>query len=113
MAGKVFNVCAMFGLQTRLQFACSAPVEKDGEFDVITEISNDGCIVANGGIITINQEIKRIGIGYGPLSIALDVISMKKADGNYHFKCATDLCRVDLYICEQSVWKEKGEAIFF
>ena len=112
MNGKVFNVCAMFGLQTRLQFSCNAPVEKDGLYDAITEIDNSGFFVANGGLVTINEKLQRIGISYGPVSIALDIITTKKVDGNYHFRCATDLCRVDLYICEQTIWKEKGEAIF-
>lgn len=113
MNGKVFNVCAMFGLQSRLQFSCNTPVEKDGVFDVLTEIDNSGCIVANGGLVSINPKMQRIGISYGPWSFALDIITQKEVDGNYHFKCATDLCRVDLYVCEQNAWKEKGETIFF
>lgn len=113
MEEKVFIATAMFGLQTRLQFNCSAPVVMDGVFQTITEVDANGCIVNNGGIITIDTKMQRAGISYGPLSIALDVIITKEADGNYHFKCATDLCRVDLFICEQNVWKNEGEAIFY
>ena len=112
MKEKLFNVCAMFGLQTRLQFTCSAPVNKDGEFDAVIELDRDGMIVKDGGIVTINPKLNRAGISYGPWSFALDIMATKETDGNYYFKCATDLCRVELYICEQSIWKEKGESIF-
>lgn len=113
MEEKVFVATAMFGLQTRLQFNCSVPVEKDGVFQTITELDASGRIVNDGGIITIDARMQRAGISYGPWSFALDIIASKKADGNYHFKCATDLCRIDLFICEQKAWKEKGESIFF
>lgn len=113
MGEKVFVATAMFGLQTRLQFTCSAPVIKNGVFQTITEVDANGCIVNNGGIITVDPKMQRAGIGYGQWSFALDLITTKEADGNYHFKCATDLCRVDLFICEQTDWKDKGEAIFY
>lgn len=113
MNEKLFNVCALFGLQTRLQFTCNEPVLQDGHLSLIMELDDSGGLIANGGIVTFSNDLQRIGIAHGAWSFALDVVSKQEADGNYYFKCATDLCRVDLYICEQNIWKEKGESIFF
>lgn len=113
MKEKLFNVCALFGLQTRLQFTSNEPVMENGHPALIMELDNSGSIIANGGVVTFSNNLQRIGISHGAWSFALDVVSTQEVDGNYYFKCATDLCRVDLYICEQNIWKEKGEAIFY
>ena len=112
MEEKLFTVCAMFGLQTRLMFVSNAPKKNEGSLGIITEVTENGSPVFNGGIVTVDLKMSRAGISYGHWSFALDIIAAKEVDGNYHLKCATDLCRVDLFICEKTVWNEKGESIF-
>lgn len=112
MDSKKFIVCVKFGLQMSLEFEAVLSAEESKEGVGYVAIK-DGVPYSEGGVVHISKHLGRIAIAYLGFKVLLDVVQQKTVDDNHHFKCVTDLSRVDVYICESDKWKESGETLFF
>lgn len=114
MEKNVFVVCVKIGLQMKYEFEGTL-LSFDAEAGRFTFGECDGNMlpVARGGMVVLDLVRRAAAFSYAAFSMTLDIIGHKKVGDNYHFKCATDLCRVDVFICEKSLWNDKKEAIFF
>lgn len=108
-----YNVCIQIGLQTSLEFEAvfSKELSKDGMTYV--EIDREGMLQPDRGMLKFDNGLRKIAIAYFGFKMMLDVLSIKTVGSNHHFRCATDLARVDVYVCTVEEWASKKEAIFF
>ena len=114
MEEGIFTVCVKIGLQMKFEFDGTL-LSYNPESNVFTfaECDDDLIPVKNGDMVVLNMEKRTAAFSCGHLSIASDVVDYKKVGDNYQCKCVTDLSRVDVYVCQKSLWLDKGETIFF
>lgn len=112
MEPKRFTVCVKIGLQMSLEFeAIMSPEESSDGIGYVAIKDDMPC--ADRGVVRFNNNLSRIAVYYLGFKIFLDVVQQKTVGNCHHFKCVTDLSRVDVYICDSEKWKESGEELFF
>lgn len=110
----IYVVRVNIGLQMKFEFEGTLlSFEDSGTKFTFGECNENYGPKLNGDVIVLDFERRSVALNSQNFSMAMDIIGHKKVDDNYHFKCATDLCRVDVYICEKTIWELKHEAIFY
>lgn len=114
MKENIFTICIRIGLQMKFEFdgTLLSFNQEEGSF-TFGEMDDNYAPKNNGCMIVVDIERKAIAFNSLSFSMKMDILGHKKVDDNYYFKCATDLCRVDVYICERDLWKEQSYAIFY
>lgn len=113
MTEKFYLVVVKLGLQTTIRFRVQMKEEDVLGTKLFVECDREGIVNPHGGLVAIESNLRRITMSYNAITVKLDVMKTKEVDDNYHFKCVTDLFRADVYICEECLWRQKEEAIFF
>lgn len=111
MEENIYVVSVRIGLQMKFQFE-GIMLDFDDLHFTFGECNENYTPKFNGDVLVLDFEKMAVALNSNHFSMAMDIQSHKKVGDNYHFKCATDLSRVDVYICEKLLWEEKHEAIF-
>jgi len=113
MEDCLFVVVVQIGLQTKFEFECTLlHFDADASKFTFGECDKHLLPVKDGDMFIIDLARKSAAFNSGHLSMVLDILTHKKVGDNYHFRCATDLCRVDAFVCKKTDWEEKRETIF-
>lgn len=113
MESSVFVICARIGRQMKFEFEGTL-LNFDAEESVFTfgEVTDNGIQKKDGDVIVLDLKKRAVALTSQHFYMVLDVLGNKNVGSNYYFKCATDICRVDVYVCEKSLWRDRGETIF-
>ena len=107
-----YHVSVNFGLHTSAQFDATLMPESDEQNLTFFRINENVLAVENACLISVNMQKNRVGIVYDCFECFCEIQDTKKVDDNYYFKCATDFCDVEIYICTIKTWKQYGQSIF-
>lgn len=114
MEGNIYVVNIRIGLQMKFEFeGVLLSYDEDHNKFTFGECDEYYAPKKDGDVLVLDFGKRSVAFNSQHFSMAMDILAHKKVGDNYHFKCATDISRVDVYICEKSLWKEKQEAIFF
>ena len=113
MKENIYVVRINIGLQTKFEFegALLSIDEQHNKF-TFSECDENYTPVKDGDVIVLDFERMSVAFNSHNFSMAMKILGHKKIGDNYSFKCATDLCRVDVYICEKYIWEKEGINLF-
>ena len=113
MEDSLFVIVVRIGLQTKFEFEGTL-LRFDAKASKFTfgECDEHLAPVKDGDVFIMDLAHRTAALNSNHFSMVLDILSNKQVGDNYHFRCATDLCRVDAYVCKKADWAKKGEAIF-
>lgn len=113
MEENLYVVRVNLGNQTKFEFE-GVLLDVDDTHSKFTfgECDQNYAPAINGDVIVLDFNKKSVALNSHNFSMAMHIMGHKKVGDNYHFNCATDLCKVDVYICKKNIWEENGISIF-
>ena len=109
---KQYTVSIQMGLNTTFEFEAAALGCEAEDALALGRVDDNGNHMTTKGFLFINFGTSKISFSYDIFYLDLDIMQKKEVDGNYHIKCANDLFRADVYVCDNDKWDEEGEGIF-
>ena len=113
MEDVTYIMSIRIGLQMKFEFEGTL-IDFDKEKNTFSFEESEDMIPKKGGdIVVIDLNRRSVAFSSHHFSMVMDIVAYKEVDGNFHYRCATDISRVDVYICKKALWLEKKETIFF